>query len=507
MIRLIIVEDELMIRNGLVRHMPWRELGINEIRTAANAEEAFTVCETFRPDIILSDIRMPGMNGIDLCTRFRERLPESQIIFISGFTDKEYLMAAIKLGTVNYIEKPISIQDLSSAIKKAAVSVHRLKHTETNLLHTLLCSNALKRKEIAEELLKSESGKALKRDPRFWIGVLKMRTRPRSIAEFDTLFKKTLDSVSSIRYMTDFTGDPQIVFLFSADSEFKSGETAQEKIIYENLLSAAATKEDCFFGIGKTVLSLDEIPDSYQTALEAAESLFYKGWNRYAFFSEKRSEYKGELSEEKLNAFYKLLISGKARTAQEFLDKLFQKIMENHYTVNFYVRNLYYQIDCAIIRAERVMTHRNKAAPESGNSLLDKARTIQEIHDYVSRRILQYCQEDKEERIKNHAITLVLSYLNEKPEDKNISIQMLADMVYLTPTYLSCVFKKQTGVTIGQYLTQIRMEKAEEYLQNPQYKLYQIAEMVGYEDANYFGKIFKKKTGMLPSEYRGSKMA
>ena len=126
MIKLILVEDERIIRNGIEKYMQWEALDIGEVRTCENAEEAFLLCEDYKPDIIISDIRMPGMNGIDFCTKIKKQLPESQIIFISGFSDKEYLKAGISLGAISYVEKPIDIEELSEAVRKAVVSVRRV---------------------------------------------------------------------------------------------------------------------------------------------------------------------------------------------------------------------------------------------------------------------------------------------------------------------------------------------------------------------------------------------
>ena len=93
--KLIVVEDEKVIRNGLLRHVPWQRLGVSEVEAAANGEEALVKAEAFRPDIVLSDIRMPGMSGVDLCRKLREKFPEIEIIFSTGYADKEYLKAAI----------------------------------------------------------------------------------------------------------------------------------------------------------------------------------------------------------------------------------------------------------------------------------------------------------------------------------------------------------------------------------------------------------------------------
>ena len=119
MIKLLIVDDERTIRNGLARHMDWEKLGIGMVESAESAQEAFALCERLRPDIVLSDIRMRGMGGVEMCTEIHARYPECQIIFVSGYADKAYLKAAISLGAVDYIEKPVRPELLAAAVRKA----------------------------------------------------------------------------------------------------------------------------------------------------------------------------------------------------------------------------------------------------------------------------------------------------------------------------------------------------------------------------------------------------
>jgi two-component system response regulator YesN len=140
MIKTIIVEDERLIREGIARQVPWEELRVDEVRTAENAETALTICGEWRPDIIVSDIRMPGMDGITLCTKLRKLLPGAQLIFISGYSDKEYLMSAIGLHAVNYIEKPVSLDELNDAVRSAVNALEKNRNGQTNALHLLLNS-------------------------------------------------------------------------------------------------------------------------------------------------------------------------------------------------------------------------------------------------------------------------------------------------------------------------------------------------------------------------------
>lgn len=121
--KLMVVEDEKVIRNGLLKHVPWQKLGVWEVQAAENGEKALELAETFHPDIVLSDIRMPGMSGIELCRTLREKYPEIEIIFSTGYADKEYLKVAIDLHAVGYVEKPVNANLLAENVKEAVKRV------------------------------------------------------------------------------------------------------------------------------------------------------------------------------------------------------------------------------------------------------------------------------------------------------------------------------------------------------------------------------------------------
>lgn len=139
----IIIEDETVIRKGLEKHMPWKKLEIDQVKLAANAENALEICNEFAPDIIISDIRMPGMDGTILCRKLRKQFPESEIIFITGYEDKEYLKAAIDLHAVRYIEKPISTRELSEAVTEAVGRIRSAQMQKSMYLHSALLNDAV----------------------------------------------------------------------------------------------------------------------------------------------------------------------------------------------------------------------------------------------------------------------------------------------------------------------------------------------------------------------------
>ncbi len=130
MIRVLLAEDEAVIRGGILRHIRWNELGVDEVRSAANGTDALAMREEYEPDIIISDIRMPGMIGTDLMREYRKTLPECQVIFISGYSDKEFLTSAISLGAVAYVEKPIDLTILSDAIRMAVENIQKTRRAK-----------------------------------------------------------------------------------------------------------------------------------------------------------------------------------------------------------------------------------------------------------------------------------------------------------------------------------------------------------------------------------------
>ena len=121
MFHLLIVEDEKRTREGLCRHIDWNGIGVDPVTAVAGGMEALLAVDEIRPDILLSDIRMPHMTGIELASIIRKKFPRCKINFLSGYADKEYLMSAIELKAVNYIEKPIDLTEIRNAVAKAVV--------------------------------------------------------------------------------------------------------------------------------------------------------------------------------------------------------------------------------------------------------------------------------------------------------------------------------------------------------------------------------------------------
>lgn len=478
MITVLIVEDERVIRVGMEKHIPWKELEIEKLYVAEQAEQAIEICETVEPNLIISDIRMPGMNGIELCRLIKKKYPNIQIIFVTGFADKEYLKAAISLSAVSYVEKPINTQELSQAIKNAIEKIKKLRTYENAIAHSIFT----KSDKIDYEW---------SCDKYFSVGMLYFKEH-KTGNEIETDIFRKFEQVfqeQGFHTYTEIIDNRTIAFLFadviSGKDRFEDMQDTLENYICNY-------PEDCFFVLGKEVENQREIKLSYESAENLKLCVGFKGWNKVATYGEHFSKsVNREFGKKALHDFTIAVTQKNVMKAAEIVKEFTTEIQKKHLLLDMDVRYWYYFMESEIYRLAGIKKE------ETGEKI-EELETVEELEKYICSLL----QMETAENDHFYIAQKVADYIRDHYDEKDLSIKTLADIVYLTPTYLSNLYKKQTGVTIGQYLVDVRIEHAVRLLQDPQWKLYQIAPMVGYEDANYFAKIFKKKKGITPSEYR-----
>ena len=255
--------------------------------------------------------------------------------------------------------------------------------------------------------------------------------------------------------------------------------------------------------MGKPTGSIGQLKESYCAAQEALKTLSYKGWNICTCNEERVREYKLEIPGGQQNEFFHDLVSRDKVKAEEFVEAIVKKMIQNHSELSFYIKELFYSLNLTIDQADKALHFgKNISDVSQVGQFIESVRTISEIGNYLIQHIEDILCDENEGEKNSILLYQVREIIEKNYTNKNLSIQMIADQAYISATYLSNMFKKKTGQTVGQYLADLRIQKAQELLKNPQHKLYQIADMVGYEDPNYFAKIFKKKNGILPSEYR-----
>jgi two-component system response regulator YesN len=286
------------------------------------------------------------------------------------------------------------------------------------------------------------------------------------------------------------------------DKLFILTKTIQERII--TLLNIKLT-----IGVGKTVELLGEVSQSYKTAFEAASQKLFLGKNQIITMDSLRT-YKDiipKLDIEKWQRIYTALKIADKSSASVLIDELFSELSLSRNIDLRYCHNVCLQL---LIIASSLLMDLEIVNDELAIDIkkhwesVFKLETIDDMKEYVMFYYGTVCKLIAEKRNKRsvNAVEKVKDIIQRKYSDNNLTINVISQEIYLASTYLCLVFKQETGETLNEYITKVRIEKAKELLQDKNYKLYDICYTVGYMDASYFTKIFKKYTGVTPSEYR-----
>lgn len=533
MYRLFIVDDEFPTRDGLRNYFDWAKYGIEVIGEADDGEKALEKIMQLKPDIVLTDVKMPKMDGLQLAQQLRENIKDIKIIFISGYDDVDYIKTALKVDAIDYILKPVKFKELQAVIERVVQIVtqeHTQKKNIYNMEKKLLQSLPLLRERFFVALVRGgvESGTGLSEKLSF----LDLHFPAEGVfcalmVSMDGYVKQFENESEVDRQCTSFAVlniCQELIERHLSGYIFEDGQGEYVGILNlgsqeyeEKLLSLAREIKDNLMqhlnlsvtiGVGKTVEKLVSIPQSYSMACQAARYRLFAGSNKIitidALDAGGDRVFKIDLMTwEKITSILK---AGDVEKLTEVLDEMFTQLSNSRMVDITYCRNICLQL---LLHASRLMMELEISRVEDefkDNSLMEsifKLDTVEEMKMFISKYYTYICMLITENRDKKS--TNVIEKIKEiihKRYHENITIGDIADEVYLTSTYICLIFKEETGETINDFLTKVRVEKAKELLKDARNKAYDICYAVGYADPSYFSKLFKKYTGVSPSEYR-----
>lgn len=511
MFTLLIVDDELRTREGLASLIEKSGLPLTIVGKASNGIEGLTSASRYHPDIIITDVRMPRMNGIELVTEIRKFDSDCQIIFLSGYSDKEYLKSAITLKAVDYVEKPILreelIQALQSAIQAAKQKAEERK-LYANQKNSLTEKAALDLTTFHITNVQLDTLSTLEPEfsasPCFFTLICQVKYRECQensnfmevsnqihgvLSQFSRIMVKKEDHLFLIHLGTS-SADSEAVFLFASQ--------------LQNSLSGIA---DSFIAIGSAASSLSELASSYFDAIVCLKKLFFLGYNRICSYqsSDAVMQLHYQFDESLLDTFDTALKNADFATVSKICSSLFTDMHKTCYKFECnHLRNTYYQF----------LTHLSRIAQERqiSNLFLNDMNyiwetiavkdTIFELQDYLTQKLFLYQEEVTNGNASSSPVHRIYQYIENHYSDKNLTVNRLADDLHFTPAYLCQIFKAQSGTTINSYLNSFRINKSKELLKEREGKLYEISLRVGYRNPDHFTKQFKKYVGITPSEYR-----
>lgn len=531
--KLFIVDDEISSRSGIRECFDWLKYGIEVVGEADNGINALKLISEVKPDIVITDVRMPKMDGIQLSAELNRLYKNMKIIFISGYNDFEYLKSALKLDAVDYVLKPVNLKEMHDVIRKVVNMIEDDKSQQNKIYQMnakLLQSMPLLREKFLISLIRDgiSDGNNLKErleflglnldiSGRYCVLVLSVDDRMSvfgSISERD----KELTSFSVINICQELIdiynrgyvfenrlGEYVCILRFELDEDVDK-LFILTKEIKDNL--AKYLKINLTIGLGKTVDHLKKLPQSYKTAYEAASQKLFLGKNNIITM-DSIGTYKDilpMLDMDKWQKVYSALKTANEENAEEFINELFAELSKSRNIDVRYCHTICIQL---LIIASSLLT--DLEVPQEGKAvdikdtceLVFELETIDEMKNYILSYFKKVCRMVGEKRNKRSAnvVEKVKDIIYSKYHT-NLTIGDIAQEVFLASTYLCLVFKQETGETLNEFITKVRVEKAKELLGDKNNKLYDIGYAVGYTDASYFTKIFKKHTGMTPSEFR-----
>ncbi|PPQ47063.1 DNA-binding response regulator [Paenibacillus peoriae] len=514
MIKVVIVDDEPKLRQGLQTLIPWESLGFIVTATAANGKEALEVIEEKAPDVVIVDIRMPVMDGLQLIEHLRSNGHHLHFMILSGYADFEYAKQAIKYGVFGYLVKPVDIDEMSSSLKRIRerIEEERLqgewrKREVINrdlYLHSLLVPQ-----EKTEDPAKLRS-KAIEADL-LWSNyeVVVVYPRVSEVDCSDVAYQLSNGLKAKIEgQMMGFVTviPPYTVLLLNAPLRGREQrEILHNEIrnVADNVRFAAAT--------GGVVSAPEDICESFLKAQEVVKQSFFSEKNRllgpYPFFSPAldsprlSADKAEETMEEFIFRLYYSLEVGNQTAILPLLNEAAAFFLKQGQDEKSIKKSFFFMSNAVIHKLTAGFCIELKETEEVSR-FLNGIYQHDHLHDLLEEtyRFLLALAKDSEPRGKEQEFKKMIDFIHSHYTD-NLKLETLAGLLNYSTAYLGQLFKNKTGEYFNTYLDRVRIHKAKELLDQGM-KVYEVAESVGYTSVNYFYSKFKRYEGCSPSEYR-----
>ena len=546
MVKVYLVEDEIIIRQSIKNSIDWEKEGYEFVGDASDGELALPVILKEKPDILITDIRMPFMDGLELSRMVKAELPDIKIVILSGYDDFEYAKQAIKIGVAEYLLKPVSSAVLLEHLSEIAEKVR--DEREDLALKKVYYQEMQENEELIKMKFLGEliSGKlsladAMEKGKRFHMNlsgpfyriilfkfIQEDRVKAGQSEDLARAYAAVGNYVDGLKDAFRFQrGVDGWAFLLTSVEEDMEAQT--ERFI-EGLKEVIAPFEALtwFGGIGSEAARLRELRYSFREADKAFAGRFVQEPNQIISveqlnYEQLDNEFDANIFGE-INQFDQIitrfLSSGSLEEVESFVGALFTEISEDHFRSlmirQYIIMNIYATVltFCKKLRkdagAEGESYGQWEGIRENEEILkqaVTTAESIDDIKDYIG-TLLDHAIELRNTvsgRRYSDIIQTAKKRIEQDYMSEDISLNSVAAEVCMSPSYFSSVFSKEMGKTFIEYLTEVRMEKAKQYLACSSMKTSEISYEVGYKDPHYFSYIFKKTQGCTPKEYRAAR--
>ena len=542
MLKIFLAEDEVIVRETIKRMIPWEELGFELVGEAADGEMALPLLIRQKPDLLITDIKMPFMDGLTLAKLANKELPELKIVILSGYDDFNYAKQAINIGVEDYLLKPITKNAL---IERLSEIRSRYEHEKTQKEYYEKFQREM---QAYEKNSSRDFFEALIRGSMDMMEVYKKAEKlgVDIVAEAYNILIFTMNSEEDFSGQKEgyseweaetlemleefFSGHPSAMLfrsnIFSYGVLLKGQKESIKEITKEcvgkiqGILNRKESKREWFLAVGQPVERLSQIKKSYHTASRAFSQRYLYGENILYYDEMEMMEHRSGQADTNDNAYLKKVDVNALNPAilQKFLSNGIQEEIEN------FVKDYFYAIgqepmESLVFRNYVILNVRFSVItflkglgcdtegmePENTEEILvESGKNIENAIAYAEKMISRAITiRDQNSGNKNRSILkTAVDFIDEHYMDEDISLNTAANVANVSSNHFSALFSQNMGQTFIEYLTSLRMNKAKELLRCTGMRSSEIAGEIGYKDAHYFSYLFKKTQGMTPSDYR-----
>lgn len=524
MYSVFLADDERLIREGLAETLPWDSLGLSLVGMAPDGKQALQDIRERKPDIVLTDIRMPYMDGLELIAKIREIQPECRIVILTGYGEFEYAQTAIRFGVSDFLLKPIDISDLCRILRHIVQELDGIRCHKSELAEMRSRLQCADEYQFKRRLLRCITGREplqqlfqylpehMRRARAFCLVLLQLDRFDSLTATMDeeTVFSMTQRLEQSLekagermqltvveefsgRYLLFFTGWEAEELRFSVRSFIRRLRLIEPEMEFTTVTSA-------IYG------GLADCQTAYEFVQQGSKYTFQLGSNRDVQMEELKDDAVNPLPDvPNVGRVIRSISTFDKKTILQDFQMLANDIRQTGHNSYLYthmlvsvvygeITKLLVDINCPI---ENILEN-----PLAAYQKILVCATLDDMLEELFRFVAQIC-----DFVNNHASANKSAadrakvYIETHYADSSLTLDRVASAVGISPNYFSALFKQSTNCSFISYLTSVRIAHAKELLKSGSYKTYEVAMRCGYENPTYFSTIFKRQTGFSPSEY------
>jgi two-component system response regulator YesN len=476
--------------------------------------------QSTQPDLLITDIKMPFMDGLELCKIVRERMPWVKIVILSGHDEFEYAQKAINLGVTEYLLKPVTAQDLHHVLQRIAALIDR-EHREQEHVEQLKSQVEENRAALRERLLLNvvmgavSSAEAIDRGHLLGLDLV-AGCYLVLVVRIDLRLAANSFDYHEYQHVQQALADPlehqPDVLLIKKDVEelvlILKGSTPEYLYERKDLVAQAVQQQAALTGSSATIgcgTAKHRLTDIYQSFIEAA--IEAQGMSNRDTAPLNSSIGKADLLKINKSAVESYLRCGVKEDFPDFFDTFIRPLGEA--ALKSYLVKNYLVMDIALAAAKYAAdlggdVDRVVPALDNMEATLAEITTMERLREQLQEILVGALTYRDSQATNQHSVMLqqVHDYIDQHYADADLSLNEVAGQVNLSPSHFSTVFSQETGQTFKEYLTEVRLRHAKELLRSTTLRSFEISYQIGYSDPHYFSYVFRKHTGLSPKEYR-----